>query len=536
MYTEYAFFTDISFYGLPSANNYFTQKGVTMFCSVYSAAICGVEPQMVSVEIDISGGLPSFNMVGLPSSEVREAKERVLRAIENSGYEIPARKITINLSPANLKKTGSGFDLPIAVAFLSAIGVINPESIEGMMLLGELSLDGSILPVNGILPVAVFAAEQKVKKLVIPEGNAFEGAYVPGIDIYSSRSLSLLVKDLKAKSLPKIEKADLQMLLEQQYLESALDYRDVKGQEAAKRATMVAAAGFHNLLYVGPPGSGKSLMAQRIPSIINQLSPAECLEVSKIYSAAGLLKDESLITQRPFRAPHHSITSVALIGGTQSARCGEVSLAHKGILFLDEAAEFRKDTIETLRQPMEDKQIVINRASYRAVFPADFMLVMAMNPCKCGYFPDRSICNCTEQEVKKYFGKIKGPVLDRIDIHVAVEKVAIDDLKDKTRTMSSAEMRESVHFAHEVQKERFKDETIDFNSQMTNAMIKRYCELETDAREILNLAYDKYHLSARGYYKIIKVARTIADMEQSRLIERKHILEAIGYRNSLLEM
>ncbi len=507
-----------------------------MFCSVNSASVFGVVPQMVSVEVDVAGGLPSFNMVGLPSSEVREAKERVLRAIENSGFDIPARKVTINLSPAGLRKNGSGFDLPMAIALLSALGYIEPEAVEGMMMVGELSMDGSVLPVNGILPIAVYAKEQGVKKLVIPKACAFEGRYVEEVDIFGVSSLSLFVRDLKNKSLEKIEKADLKELLDLRYRESPLDFKDVKGQEAAKRATMVAAAGFHNLLYIGPPGSGKSLMAQRIPSIINQLSPEECLEVSKIYSAAGLLKNQSLITERPFRAPHHSISGPALIGGSAVPRPGEVTLAHKGILFLDEAAEFKTDTIETLRQPLEDKQVVINRAAYRAVFPADVMLVMALNPCRCGYYPDRNLCSCSEQDVRRYFGKIKGPVLDRIDICVAVEKVQVTDLSGMEKSMSSEEMRKAVERAHEMQKNRFLNEPIDFNAQMDNQRIRKYCEMEERAKQMLELAYDKYHLSARGYFKIIKVARTIADIDGSDVIKRPHLLEAIGYRNTVIEM
>ncbi|MBR3244399.1 MAG: YifB family Mg chelatase-like AAA ATPase [Parasporobacterium sp.] len=506
-----------------------------MFCSVYSAAICGVEPQLVSVEVDVSGGLPAINMVGLPSSEVREAKERVVRAIENTGIEVPARRITINLSPANIRKNGSGFDLPIAAALLTALGLIDPEHVENTLFVGELSLDGTILPVNGILPIAVFAKEQGIQNMIIPEGNAFEGAYVPEVRVYTASSLYRLMKGLKEKSLSLVENADLELMLEEKYRKNRLDFRDVQGQEAAKRATQVAAAGFHNLLYVGPPGSGKSLMAARIPSIINRLSPQECLEVSKIYSVAGLLTDQSLIANRPFRAPHHSITTAALIGGSSSPRPGEVTLAHKGILFLDEAAEFKKDTIEVLRQPLEDKQVVINRVNYRAVFPADFMLVMASNPCKCGYYPDRNLCHCSEPEVQKYFGKIKGPVMDRIDICIAVEKVQVQDLNDRASEISSEIMRKGVETAKIMQGERFKNEPIDFNSQMNNEMIRKFCPLKEDAKKVLDLAYDTYHLSARGYYKIIKVARTISDMESSDEIRREHVLEAIGYRNPLAE-
>ncbi len=504
-----------------------------MFCSVYSAAVCGVEPQMVSVEVDVSGGLPSFNMVGLPSSEVREAKERVLRAIENSGYEIPARKITINLSPANIKKNGSGFDLPIAAALLGALGTIDPEAIEGTMFVGELSLDGSVLAVNGILPIAVFANEKGIRRLIIPDGNAFEAAYVSNVEVFCISSLSELVNALKAKNLRRVEQADLEQMLDITYQENPLDFRDVKGQESAKRATMIAAAGFHNLLYVGPPGSGKSLMAARIPSIIDRLTPEECLEVSKIYSVAGLLKDQSLVVSRPFRSPHHSITTAALIGGSSSPRPGEVTLAHKGVLFLDEAAEFKKDTIEVLRQPLEEKRVIINRVNYRAVFPADFMLVMAANPCKCGYYPDRNLCRCTKPEVEKYFGKLKGPVLDRIDICVSVEKVKIEDFSDSVSDFSSEKMRSYVKKAQEMQTERFRNEKIHFNSQMPNELIEKYCSLSPKVRSLLDLAYDKYRLSARGYYKIIKVARTIADMDGAGEIAEQHILEAISYRNNI---
>ena len=506
-----------------------------MFCSVFSAAICGVEPQLVSVEVDVSGGLPAINMVGLPSSEVREARERVVRAIENSGVEVPARRITINLSPANIRKNGAGFDLPIAAALLSAIGLIDPEEIRKTLFVGELSLDGSILPVNGILPVAVFAKEQGIRRVVIPEGNAFEAAYIPEIQVFTAKSINSLIQGLKEKNLDLVEQADLGQMLEENYRRNQLDFQDVQGQEGAKRATMVAAAGFHNLLYVGPPGSGKSLMAARIPSIINRLSPQECLEVSKIYSVAGLLTDQSLIVSRPFRAPHHSITTAALIGGSSSPRPGEVTLAHKGILFLDEAAEFRKETIEALRQPLENKQVVISRVNYRAVFPSDFMLVMASNPCRCGYYPDRNLCRCSEPEVQKYFGKIRGPVMDRIDICIAVEKVQVGDLNDKVSEMSSEIMRKGVETAQDMQKERFRKETVDFNSQMNNDLIRKFCPLTEDAKKMLDLAYERYHLSARGYFKIIKVARTVADMEASEKIGRDHILEAIGYRNPLAE-
>ncbi len=505
-----------------------------MFCSVLSADIEGITAKSVCVEADVTGGLPSFDMVGSLSSEVKEAKERVARAINNSGITIPPRKITINISPANIKKRGTGFDLAIAVAVLVCLEIIDASKAEGKMFVGELSLDGTINKVNGILPVAILAKEENVKNLIVPRDNAFEGAVIENVNIYGVKTLSQLIEQLNGDSLVKTPYVNLEEILDSAYQSSTLDYSDVNGQEKAKRATMIAVAGFHNLLYVGPPGSGKSMMARRIPTIFNKLTVEECLEISKIYSVIGKLEDKSLVLNRPFRSPHHSVTASALVGGMGYPKPGEITLAHKGILFLDEAAEFKKENIELLRQPLEDKKIVISRAKEQIAFPADFMLVMAMNPCKCGYYPDRNMCRCSLTDVEKYFGKIRGPILDRIDICVGTSKLNIDDFTDNRNRESSMSMREKILRAQEIQKKRFSDSATDFNSQMTKQEIEGFCILDSKAKVLLDKAYGKFNMTARGYYKVLKVARTIADMEKKEIIDDKHILEAVGYRNSYL--
>lgn len=504
-----------------------------MFCKVYCADVFGIEAKTICVEADVSGGLPGFLIVGLPSSEVREAKERVLRAISNSGIELPARKITINLSPANMRKSGSGFDLPMAIAILGALGIVNCEKLDGTMVVGELSLDGHINPVKGVLSMAVQARNEGFKRMIVPEKNVYEGAAVHGIDIAGAVDLQSIVYQINHDDVVPSGCIDIDVLLEENLRECNMDFSDVKGQEVAKRATMVAVAGFHNLLYVGPPGSGKSMMAQRIPSILCPLTADECLEISKIYSVAGLLEEDSLMLSRPFRAPHHTITTQALIGGSINPKPGEITLAHKGVLFLDEAAEFKKETIETLRQPMETKKIIVNRMNMQATFPADFMLVMAMNPCKCGYYPDRNHCRCSEADVVRYFGKIRGPILDRIDVCVGTRKLESGELKPSAETMDSETMRERVKFAQNIQKERFKGRIL-FNSQMEREEIERFCALDDETQKVLDKAYKKFNMSARGYMKVLKVARTIADIDGVENINKRHVMEALNYRNAFV--
>jgi len=501
-----------------------------MFSRVFSGGINGIDAHMVCVEADISGGLPQFHMVGLPSSEVKEARERVFRALSNTGIDIPPRKITVNLSPAWIRKQGSGFDMPIAVAILSALGIIRPDSLKNKVFAGELSLDGHINKVNGILPIALTARQEGFGTLVVPKENVFEGAVIEDLRISGVSDLKELIHALNEDALPASEYISLEQELKKAYEQEKMDYQDIKGQESAKRATQVAVAGFHNLLYIGPPGSGKSMLARCIPTILSRMDREECLEISKIYSVMGLLENQSLMLKRPFRTPHHSVTASALIGGMGNPRPGEITLAHKGVLFLDEAAEFKKDVIEMLRQPMEDKQAVISRLSGNIVFPADFMLVMAMNPCRCGFYPDRQMCRCTQSEVDRYFGKIRGPVLDRIDICTATFRLDTSDFSGEGT--GSQKMREQVRKAQKIQAERFQGTDIRFNSQMRQKEIEKYCVLEDRDKELLDKAYHRYRLTARGYYKVLKVARTIADLEGCDSISKKHLTEAISYRNT----
>ncbi len=507
-----------------------------MICKVYSADLCGVDAFKICVEADVSGGLPGFYMVGLPSSEVREAKERVERAVINSGFDFPSRKITINLSPAYLRKQGSGLDLPIALAVLAACGSVRTDVLNNTLFVGELSLDGTVNKIRGVLPIAAFARSCGFERIVVPQGNVIEGGAVNDIIVHGASNLKDLVGELNKNIVKDVEHLDLNLSIKKAESACDLDYSDVVGQENAKKATLTAVSGFHNLLYIGPPGAGKSMMAQRIPSIFDHMSESECLEISKIYSIAGLLQDDAPILTRPFRAPHQSITDTALLGGMSNPRPGEITLAHKGVLFLDELAEFKKNTIDKLRVPLEEKKIVITRAGARAVFPCDFMLVAATNPCKCGYYPDRRYCKCNEIEVARYLAKLKGPILDRIDICVGIDKVDSDSLQNTSAGMSSAQMRQKTETARAMQRERFKDCGIFFNSQMNKKQADLFCKLKGDALEILKKAYEKYNMTARGWYKILKVSRTIADTCGMGDITKEHVLEAISYRNNFLNM
>ena len=505
-----------------------------MFCEVLSAGISGISAYGVTVECDVSGGLPAFNMVGLLSSEVREAKERVMRAITNSGFDLPPRKITINLSPADKRKQGSGFDLPIAVGILMALGLIKPSAVKGRMFIGELSLDGKINRVNGILPISIMAADIGTCELIVPEANAFEGKAEERVKVYGAVSLKELVYNLNHDLMDPGDHINLKDILSDPEMRNEADFNEVSGQVKAKRATMIAASGFHNLLYIGPPGSGKSMMAKRIPSILDPMTPEECLEVSAIYSVMGLLKKDSLNLSRPYRAPHHSISGAALYGSVRSMTPGEMTLAHRGVLFLDEIGEFNRDVIERLREPLENKEVVITGINGSVTLPADFMLVCATNPCRCGYYPDRRFCKCSQAEVERYIGKLKGPILDRIDICVSVNKVEINELFNRNENISSEQMRKKVSAARAVQKERFKDLPINFNSQMNKKETDKFCPLSEKDKRLLDRAYEKYNLSARGYVKILKTARTIADLDGSSEIKSDHVLEAIGYRNTFL--
>lgn len=506
-----------------------------MFCNVLSADVEGISAGLVSVEADMTGGLPAFNMVGSLSQEVKEAKERVTRALANSGIDIPPRRITINISPADIRKRGTGYDLAIAVAILTCMEIIKPEKIKNRLFVGELSLDGTINRVNGILPVTILAQEENIREVIVPKDNAFEGEAIEDVNVCGVSKISELIEMLNNDTLVFEDHVDLQGLLDKAYTEQEIDFKDVLGQEKAKRAALIAVCGLHNILFIGPPGSGKSMMAKRMAGITNRMTPDECLEISKIYSVLGKLERGSLVLNRPFRAPHHSITAQALVGGDGYPRPGEITLAHKGILFLDEACEFKKEVIEMLRQPLEDKQIVISRTRRQAVFPADFMLVLAANPCRCGYYPDRNICRCKENDIEKYFGRIKGPILDRIDICVGTNRIDVNELSEESKTMSTDEMTELVLKTQEIQRARYVDDDILFNSQMSREHVDRFCILDDKCKDIIEKAYKKMHMSARGYYKTLKVARTIADIDNKQEISESHLLEALSYRHLSLE-
>lgn len=502
-----------------------------MFSKAYCAAIHGIDGIIVSVEADVSDGLPIFEMVGLLGSEVKEARERVRIALKNSGYLLPAKRITVNLSPADIRKEGTVFDLAVAIAILMAFGHLSEEHLKDVLIIGELSLNGNVNRVNGVLPIVLCAKEQGFRKCIVPRENAAEGAVISGIGIYGVNSLNEAVELLNKKADPKPDEVDINTIFSQNKQEDAPDFSEVSGQVAAKRAIEIAVSGMHNILMIGPPGSGKTMLAKRIPSIMPELSFEESMELSKIYSIAGLMEKRALIAVRPFRNPHHTITTTALVGGGISPRPGEISLAHHGVLFLDELPEFQKNTIEVLRQPLEDKAVTIARLSGSYRYPAGFMLVAAMNPCGCGYYPDRNRCSCSIPYVKRYLGRISQPLLDRFDICIEALQMNYKDLQVQSQQESSNEIRARVSKAREIQLDRYKKQNIYFNSQLNPSMIKKYCKLEAKEQVLLEEAFIKMNLSARAYHRILKVARTIADLDDSEVISTKHISEAICYRS-----
>ncbi len=500
-----------------------------MYSRVKTCVLQGLEGHIVDVETDLSRGMPKFNIVGLADISIKESKERVRSAIKNIGYEFPVKRITINLIPANLKKDGSQLDLAIAVGILSAVGVINEKEFDDIGFIGELSLDGSINSVDGVLPMVISMRNTSIKKCIVPYDCKEEAAAVKDLDIIPAKDLYEVVEHLN-----KTREIGL-YFNEAESLENSsefdIDFSDIKGQEALKRALEVSAAGSHNLLIIGPPGAGKTMAAKRFPTILPDLTFEEAIEVTKIYSISGLLKEKGLVRNRPFRAPHHTASQTSIIGGGRIPKPGEVSLAHNGVLFLDELPEFQKQTIEVLRQPMEDGIVNISRVNASLSYPSAFILLASMNPCPCGFYGDPlNECSCTQNSIDRYLGKISNPLLDRIDIHIEVQPVKYEELRSKEAVESSESIRDRVNKARDIQLKRYYGSLIYSNAQLKSKDIKKYCKLKDSAENIMNMAFKKYKFSARSYDKVLKLSRTIADLDGVDQIDDEHILEAIRYR------
>lgn len=503
-----------------------------MVSKVFSGAVFGIEAFLLTVEADMFSALPGIDIVGLADTAVKESKERVKAALKNSSFSIPQKRIVINLAPASTKKNGAYLDLPIALAILMASGQMESERCAQYLVLGELALDGSIRRVDGTLPMVMEAKEQGITKIIVPKENACEAAIVTDCEVFGAENLNQVVSHLRGETLIEKTVVDIDEIFERS-CGFDVDFADVRGQESAKRALEVAAAGGHNCLMIGSPGSGKTMLAKRIPTILPGLSFEESLEVTKLYSIAGLLDSSTpLVTKRPFRSPHHTVSNVSITGGGTIPRPGEISLAHRGVLFLDEFPEFKKDAIEAMRQPLEDGNFTVSRVAGSATFPSSVMLIASMNPCLCGNFGDPTKeCTCSPLTVQKYLGKISGPVMDRIDIQIQVPSVKYQELSSKEKGESSAAIKERVERARKIQLQRFRGMSIYSNAQMSASAIEKFCPLTDKCQGLLSEVFDKMGLSARAHSRILKVARTIADLDESENIQMHHLAEAVGYRS-----